>query len=179
MTPNQEPNGPLRLHVGGTEPKAGWKIFNVQRGPQVDFEGSIVDLGAFSDGSVEEVYASHVLEHLGYQTELLGALKEVHRVLRPGGRFYLSVPDLEVLCQLFLVPNLDINSRFHIMRIMFGGQTDDYDFHYVGLTEAFIADYLQRAGFTELQRVSEFGLFNDSSSLRILGQLISLNLTAV
>ena len=61
---------PLRLHIGGEEPKAGWTILNVQEGPYVDALGDCRDLSGYSDGSVAEIYASHVFEHLGYLDEL-------------------------------------------------------------------------------------------------------------
>ena len=54
----------MKLHIGGKEVKPGWKILNVQQFPGVDFVGDICDLGQFADGSIDEVYASHVLEHV-------------------------------------------------------------------------------------------------------------------
>ncbi len=44
-------------------------------------------------GSVDGLYASHVLEHLSLQ-DMRRALRESLRVLRPGGTFRLIVPDL-------------------------------------------------------------------------------------
>src|ERR1035437_5557082 len=87
---------PLRLHIGGDQPLAGWKILNIQPGPHVDYVGNCVDLSRFAANSAAEVYASHVLEHLGYQSELLHTFKEIHRILQPGGAFAFSVPDLEI-----------------------------------------------------------------------------------
>jgi SAM-dependent methyltransferase len=52
-------------------------------------------LGAlpFADGSFDHVLCLDVLEHLTYQ-EQPGALAELHRVLRPGGELFVSVPNL-------------------------------------------------------------------------------------
>jgi predicted SAM-dependent methyltransferase len=83
MTPAAPNAEPLRLHIGGKEKKAGWKILNVQAGPDVDFVGNCTDLAQFADGSAQELYASHVLEHLGYKEQLPRALAEFHRVLPP------------------------------------------------------------------------------------------------
>ncbi len=47
-------------------------------------------LAAFSDGALDFVVASHVLEHLANP---LFAVAEVFRVLRPGGRAALGIPD--------------------------------------------------------------------------------------
>lgn len=169
----------LRLHIGGDTPKPGWKIFNIQPGEHVDFVGNCIDLSQFQSGTVEAIYASHVLEHLGYLEELPQAIKEFRRVLRNDRRLRISVPDLEALCRLFLDPRLDMAMRFHVMRIMFGGQSDPHDFHKVGLTEEFLTDYLTVAGFRNIERVAGFDLFDDTSSLSLGGVPVSVNLQAV
>jgi SAM-dependent methyltransferase len=48
----------------------------------------------FPDGSFECVYASHMLEHLDPEVAER-CLREVHRVLGPGGILRLAVPDLD------------------------------------------------------------------------------------
>jgi predicted SAM-dependent methyltransferase len=55
--------------------------------------GDIVGGLPVSDGSVDGVYASHVLEHLS-RNEVGKALSNTYRMLRPGGIFRLVVPDL-------------------------------------------------------------------------------------
>ena len=169
---------PLRLHIGGHAPKDGWKILNVQPRPHVDFIGSCTDLSQFADESVAEVYASHVLEHLNYVDELPHTLKEIHRILVPTGSLYISVPDLECLAKIFVQPSLGFNERIMVMRMMFGGQCDAHDFHKVGLTWEFLCHFLASAGFPYASRVPEHGLFQDTSSMRFMGQLISLNVVA-
>ena len=81
-----------RLHIGGKRVKEGWKILNIQPGKDVDFVGDAADLSQFNDETFDEVYASHVIEHLGYQNELPEATKGIHRILKPGGVFRMSVP---------------------------------------------------------------------------------------
>ena len=119
-----------------------------------------------------------MVEHLGYQRDLGNALREFNRVLVPGGTLRVSVPDLTTLCELFVHPGLDGKSRFKIMRMMYGGQSDEADFHYVGLTHEFLAEYLEGAGFTAVERVEDLGLFEDTSRLKVAGRLISLNVIA-
>jgi predicted SAM-dependent methyltransferase len=169
---------PFRLHIGGVEPRPPWRIFNIQPGPGVDFVGDCTDLSQFADESVDEIYASHVLEHLDHKREIPKALKELHRILKPTGVLSISVPDLEILCRLFLQPNLSLDLRYHIMKWMFGNQMDPFDFHKVGLTFEFLVAFLGNAGFKWARRVESFGLFNDSSMTRFANQPISLNVQA-
>lgn len=169
---------PLRLHLGGWEAKPGWKILNIQARPGVDFIGNCMDLGQFATASVDDIYASHVYEHLGYQTDLWRALQEAARVLKPGGTLRIGVPDLDVLCKMITDRKLTIQERIHVMRMMFGGQTDAHDFHYVGFTFDILEAFLQKAGFQNIKRVISFGIFNDTTELLFLGQRISLNVEA-
>jgi len=168
-----------RLHIGGHEAREGWEILDARPGPQVDHVGNALDLSRFEDGCFAEVYASHVLEHFDYQDELPRALAEWHRVLAPGGVLRVSVPDLDILAHLLLQRHVfDVNQRFQLMRMIFGGHTHEHDHHRVGLNQDFMAAYLDRAGFTGLQRVSRHALFADTSETVVGSTPISLNLNA-
>ncbi|MNR39928.1 hypothetical protein D3C85_1581730 [compost metagenome] len=99
--------------------------------------------------------------------------------MQPGGRIYISVPDLDILCQLMMEKKkLSKLERFMVMRMIFGGHIDPYDYHAVGLNEEFLSDFLTSVGFVNVQRVTEFGLFDDTSSLKFRGISISLNVIA-
>ena len=166
----------IRLHIGGREKREGWLNLDVQPFAHVDIVGSIATSIPLPDGSVEEIYASHVLEHLGFQTEISAALHEIRRVLRRGGRFYVAVPDLDAITRLFSTPGRGVDEQLTLMAMIFGAQTDAYDFHKIGLNQAILSVYLLEAGFTTAQRVPNFGLFEDSSLLTFRGEPVSLNL---
>jgi SAM-dependent methyltransferase len=55
----------------------------------------------FPDASVDVVYHSHLLEHLDREVAEL-FVREVWRVLKPGGVQRIAVPDLERLCRDYL-----------------------------------------------------------------------------
>jgi predicted SAM-dependent methyltransferase len=173
-----EHNGERRLHIGGKEARPGWEILDALAADHVDHLGDAGNLSRFPDGTFVQVYASHVLEHFDYKDEIVRVLKEWHRVLKPGGILCVSVPDLERLCHLYLTPRLAPDVRFLLMRMIFGGHIDKYDYHQAGLDEGYLAGQLQQAGFHSLQRVQSFNLFNDSSVLQVLGMPISLNIAA-
>lgn len=168
----------LKLHIGGREKREGWAILDALPGPNVDYVGNCNDLSFLADASCAELYASHVLEHLGYDVELPKTLMGFHRVLKPGGLLRVAVPDLDILCRLFINPALTGNDRFHVMRMMFGGRTTEFDVHYAGMNFEFLTAYLHEVGFRDIRRVADFGLFNDTSTLTFGDVPISLNVEA-
>jgi len=83
-------NKSLRLNIGcGRRTIPGWVNVDAYGNPDVKH-----DLGVFpwpfEDDSVDEILASHILEHL---TDWWGAFKECARILKPGGRLEIRVPD--------------------------------------------------------------------------------------
>jgi len=63
--------------------------------------GDIVKGLPLADGSVDGIYASHVLEHLAL-ADCAIALRNTFRLLKPGGLFRLVVPDLECRARQYL-----------------------------------------------------------------------------
>lgn len=167
----------MKLHIGGEEIHPDWKILDIEARDEVDYIGNASDLSQFEDESIEAIYASHVLEHFYYtlNDELSIALSEWHRVLKQGGQMMISVPDLKTLCWLYTRPDTVPQDRFLIMRAIFGGHTNQYDVHKVGLDFDTLCFYLEKAGFTQCQRVIDFNLFDDMSKSVLFGYPISLN----
>ena len=167
-----------RLHIGGQVRKDGWEVLNAVPSSAVDHLGHAQDLSRFSDGCFVEVYASHCLEHLDFRGEVGAALREWHRVLTPGGRVFISVPDLAALAKLILHPGLTVADRFTVVKMIFGAHLDNYDYHKVGFDFDLLRNFLEDAGFVDIERVDTFGLFDDYSTLVSGGIPISLNVIA-
>lgn len=55
----------------------------------------------FPDAAFDAAYANHVLEHLTL-SEGGELVRDIKRVLKPGGRWRISVPDLEFYCRAYL-----------------------------------------------------------------------------
>tara|TARA_Y100000022_G_scaffold123636_1_gene107104 strand:+ start:68 stop:577 length:510 start_codon:yes stop_codon:yes gene_type:complete len=168
----------MKLHIGGWVAKEGWKILNIQKKDNVDFVGDISNLSQFKDNSIDEIYASHVFEHVRY-IDAKGTLLGIHRVLASGGKFYISVPDMEVLFRQFLEKKNETKNKIHIIRMIFGGQKDENDFHYFGWDFELLSGLLKNVGFKNIKRVKSFSLFDDSSNMAPHGEPISLNLIAI
>ena len=168
-----------KLHIGGEICADGWEVLNINPGKHVDHVCNATNMSIFQDNTFDEIYASHIVEHLDYVHVLDSTLKEWRRVLKPGGKISISVPNLDFLAGLLLAKNrTSPEQRFFVMRMMFGGHIDKYDYHLVGLNEEILTAYLLAANYENIKRVDEFGLFEDLSTMKIEGTYISLNMTA-
>ena len=165
-----------KLNIGGTSALAGWEIYNGMIADYVDHLGDASDLSRFQDKTFDIIYSSHTLEHISYWNDLLPTLKEWKRVLKDDGQIMISVPDLDVLCSLFAdKQNISKKQRFSTMRVIYGGQYHQYDYHYAGFNIEIIDYFATLAGLTIKKRVKQFDIFKDASKALINNQLISLN----
>lgn len=88
----------IRLNVGcGGRRLTGYTGVDVVKRPAADIVAPAHAI-PLSDGCAEEVLAIHVVEHV-YVWEVPALLKEWHRLLAPGGRLVLEMPDLMKACR--------------------------------------------------------------------------------
>jgi ubiquinone/menaquinone biosynthesis C-methylase UbiE len=73
-----------------------WQEVRLDIDPSVqpDIVGTITDMSIVETASVDAVWSSHNLEHL-YSHEVPVALREFHRVIKPGGFALVTMPDLQ------------------------------------------------------------------------------------
>lgn len=82
----------LNLHLGAGPTRIDGFV-------NIDIHGAPLNLNLawglpFANGSVSRIYVSHMLEHLFYPHDVGALLREMARVLAPGGRLRLAVPDI-------------------------------------------------------------------------------------
>jgi SAM-dependent methyltransferase len=86
---------PARLYAGDVPEFVeylGWTGLSLTQRNHRHIQHDLTRPLPFPDASVAAFQAEDVLEHIGY-ADLPPVLAEIHRVLKPGGRFRLSVPD--------------------------------------------------------------------------------------
>lgn len=138
---------PLRLDIGGAAgPYAPDEYTTVDPYGDPDVRGSAMDL-PFADATVDAIWCSHVLEHLAV-AEVPVALAEFRRVLQPGKRAIIRVPNFDYVAKYWLTGP----DRAWAEAMVFGLQSDEGEFHKSAYTSAIIQADLEGAGF-EVQRV--------------------------
>lgn len=110
----------------------------------------------FEDGTVTELLASHVFEHLN-PYHALDILKDWHRVLKPGGKLIMEMPDLERLCKAFV--GASTGERYGLVNAIYGsvnttgvgGDDKITSPHLFGWWPQSLWDHLTNAGFIGIQ----------------------------
>lgn len=133
---------PVRLDVGcGVNVHPGFTGVDAYVQGQGIVNAQMWDL-PYPDNGVDEIYCSHAMEHIPKRA-VTPVLREFYRVLKPGGRLTILVPDLEWCCRAWL----EHKSNDWFMDILFGNQDHPGEFHMTGYNQRIMVGYLQSAGF--------------------------------
>lgn len=114
------------LHLGcGNILLKGYTNVDLDPTVKADVYDDIVTLKKFVKGTIDEIYACNVLEHLG-RFKFKSALKRWYGLLKDDGILRLSVPNFEAICEYY-TKTKDLDT---IYCALYAGQTDPYNFHY-------------------------------------------------
>lgn len=101
----------------------------------VEVHGNFVtDIEAVGDAEVDVVFSSNVLEHMPDKATVLAALREAHRVLRPGGTLIVLMPNIRYL----------------------PGRYWDYFDHHTPLSHLSLAEAFELSGFRVTRSIPRF-----------------------
>ncbi len=101
----------LKLHLGcGPIIKTGWVNIDLHS-DRSDLKLDLREPWPFEDGSVSVIYSEHLFEHFEYPLEVRKVSSEAWRVLAPGGKFSLGIPDFEFAIKSYLSRDEEYHRR--------------------------------------------------------------------
>jgi len=150
----------MKLQVGsgrvrGHYRRRPWINMDVFKFDDVNVRGSGCHL-PFTDSSFDEVHCVHVLEHLPRDQYPI-MLKEIFRVIEPGGAVFVEVPDLIATAQWLLKAYLDRDYRLvHNWVTSIYGKSDVPGMgHQWGFYELTLIEAIINAGFNKAIRITQ------------------------
>lgn len=173
-----------KLHLGcGNKKIEGFINIDVRDIDGVDLVEDITNLKSIKNSSVDLIYVSHVLEHIG-RNEYLDVLKRWYCLLNDGGILRIAVPDFEAVVEHYIE-----NKNIRILRgFLYGGQNYKENYHYCSWDFNCLKEDLELAGFKNVKRYdwreTEHSHIDDFSQCYLphmdkeKGKLMSLNIEA-
>jgi len=155
------PKGIENLEIGsGSNPEPGYVHLDIQANlPDLDILSDVRKMPIPDNYVSGHVRAVHIMEHFchpeyagkdlikryGTTTEVL---KEVYRVLKPGGKFLIVTPDLRKIAKSTADRKID---DYWTQRWFVGGHNDEYDVHHWLWTKEDAYRWFAEAGFKDLR----------------------------
>ena len=141
--------------------------YDIDKSVKPDFVGSMTDMGAIDDSSVDAIFSSHNIEHL-YPHEVGIALGEFFRVLKADGMVVLTCPDIQSVCELVVQDKLTDTAYvspagpISPIDILYGHRASMqkgnlYMAHKCGFTEKVLISSFHSAGFKRVASMSRRG----------------------
>lgn len=131
-----------KLNLGGGYQKIpGYQNLDRKLGTEV------YPLSGFADGSVDEIRASHILEHFPHG-EVGAVLSDWVRALKPDGWLRIAVPDFDWIVKAY---SNGLRDDPIIQGYLFGGQSDENDFHKALFDKVRLEKALKDAGLQDIQ----------------------------
>ena len=130
----------VRLNLGaGERPLAGYQNLDIK-------DGRKAYPLPHADGSVDEVRASHILEHFSWR-DSLAVLADWVRVLKPGGILKVAVPDFDRIVDLYRE-----GTDLPVEQYLVGSQADAHDVHLSIWNEQKLREAMEHAGLVDIRR---------------------------
>jgi len=143
---------PQRLNLGcGFDIKLGYLNVDLNSYHNPDLVADIRCLNMLPSGFYEEIIAQDCLEHLP-RAETQLTIKEWARLLKIGGILQIRTTSLIDLLELFkeeVYQTVELQEK--LVQCLFGTQAYDGDWHFTGFTKILMTNYLEVAGFGNIE----------------------------
>lgn len=140
------------LEIGGGDRPQFRPNLDIRKLPTVDIVCDLNDKFPIEDGTYDGVFSSYVIEHISWR-KVRDFIKEIHRVLKPGGKTFIITANLLEQCRLLV--NTPVWSDNEVCCI-FGDQNysgSDWraNSHTCGFSPEFAVRMFKEAGFADVQ----------------------------
>lgn len=134
----------------------GWLNIDARSAKHLHLVKANFLLDEFTDGSLSEIYLSHVLEHFSFQ-DVSNLLDIFYSKLSINGILRNSVPSFDLFFKIYLEINCNLN---YIQSALMGDQDYPYNFYKSIFNEKSLKVLLSRHGFKNVSiwyTLSDFG----------------------
>ena len=137
-----------KLNIGcGSHLIEGWRnIDPYAEGPRVERRF----VHEIESGCAGHILLQHVLEHVNFH-EQPGFVKELFRILRPGGRLHVIAPDFDVAVKMYYEAGMKVEALYRAIPAIFGAGRSGPMMHLSPVTPGRLRDLLEYAGFVEIK----------------------------
>ncbi len=167
-------DSPRKLEIGsGMNPQPGYEHLDVRSDlPHIDHVHDINRPLPFPEATFDEILSRSCLEHISWR-QIANLLRDWRRVLKPGGKLEIWMPDFEYLCRMYLQGQTDQHLDPEYIAIareklgtyspatwamikMFAGQDYPENFHTAVYDFETFASILRLAGFEGVERIPPY-----------------------
>jgi SAM-dependent methyltransferase len=122
-----------------------------------DLKHNLMDPLPFPNGFIDEIVMYQVLEHIpAYEVGKLVA--DISRVLRIGGSFIVSVPNIREIAELLVDAETDEEEDWAI-RLVHGTQRNQWSHHFCGYVPRTLKALLSRHGFATFEDLPSINIY--------------------
>jgi predicted SAM-dependent methyltransferase len=131
----------MKLDIGAGNTRRDNDFKTVDFYTEADIKAQMWEIPV-EDNSVDEIWSSHALEHVPI-VKVHPTLLEWFRILKPGGRAEIQVPNFDYIAKYWLTGS----DRAWAEMIVFGNQAHEGEYHKSAFTTAGLRADLEAAGF--------------------------------
>ena len=140
----------MKLHLGcGKRYLEGYIHVDIAEFEHIDYQLPIDDLSTFKSNTVEEIYASHVLEYFD-RNDVINVLNEWKRVLKPSGVLRLAVPNFPKLVEVYQ-SSKDLSSILGPLYGKWDIGNQEFIYHKTVYDESSLNNVLEEVGFKNIK----------------------------